>query len=297
MRNPALTPPLSALLLILALPVRGWSQAPPGTDIWVFSLHEEGDEVTVTEGFRATRRPGYDNQPHFLPGGRSLLFTSIDGSGQADILRYHMEDGSLHPFTETTSESEYSATLMPPGNRVSVIRVEEDSTQRLWSFGLAGQDPAVVLPDIAPVGYHTWIDEDELALFVLGDPATLQLARKGPGEGRVKASDIGRSLHAIPNRRAVSFVQWKEDGRGVISELEVDTGEVRALAPVLEGNEFHAWTPGGILLSGQGSALFRWAEGEGWREITDLSALGLGGISRLAVSPEGDRIAVVGVGG
>lgn len=282
----------------LLSPTPSSSQVPSGTDIWVFPLAADGSGVEVDSGIRATHRQGYDNQPHLLPGGRFLLFTAIDDSGQADIFRFDLQTGETEALTRTAPESEYSATLLPTGDGISVIRVEADSTQRLWRFDLDGGNPEVILPDIQPAGYHTWISEDALALFVLGSPSTLQVASAGPGAGKILARNIGRSLHIIPLRGTISFVQWNEEREGTIQELNPSTGEVRRLAPLLEGNEFYAWTPGGVLLAGKDSKLFRWnpEKEEGWQEMADLASSGVSGISRIAVSPEGDRIAVVGVG-
>ncbi len=42
------------------------------------------------------------------------------------------------------------------------------------------------------------------------------------------------------------------------------------------------------------SALYRWAEDSEWEMAADLSGFGVRGISRLAVTAGGDRIAVVG---
>lgn len=293
--------PLGILALVLGAlsPGSATAQAPAGTDIWVFPLAEGGSAVAVASGIRVTEREGYDNQPSFLPGGRFLLFTSIDERGEADIHRFDLLNGTGESLTRTTPESEYSATLMPSGDRISVIRVEADSTQRLWSFDLEGGDPRLLLEEIRPVGYHAWIGGDRLALFVLGSPATLQLASVETGTGEVVAQDIGRSLHRVPSQKAVSFVQWGEDGKGTIMELAPSSGDTRILAPLLEGNEFYAWTPSGILIMGQGSKLYRFLPGRSraWEELADLEPAGVGGISRIAISPEGDRIAVVGVGG
>jgi hypothetical protein len=286
-------------LLGTVLPGTSGAQDPPGTDIWVFRFREEASALELSSGIRATDRPGYDNQPCFLPGRRFLLFTSIDASGQADIHRLDLQRGTAVPLTHTSPESEYSATLTPSGDRISVIRVEADSTQRLWSLDLEGEDPTLILEAIEPVGYHAWIDGGRLALFILGSPATLQVASVETGKARIMARDIGRSLHRIPGRASVSFVQWEDGQGGVITELDPKTGEASILAPILEGNEFHAWTPDGVLLSGRGSRLFMWVPGSSrtWEEIADLASAGVTGISRIAVSPEGDRIAIVGVRG
>ena len=63
----------------------------------------------------------------------------------------------------------------------------------------------------------------------------------------------------------------------------------------MEPGEDYAWTPDGKLLMGQGAKLFVWDPtlGGDWREIADLGSAGIGGITRLAVSPLGDRLALV----
>lgn len=297
-KNPKCLFALTCLLLGPLLPDPVSAQTPPGTDIWVFPLASAGSSVELEGGIRATQRPGYDNQPHFLPGGRFLLYTAIDDAGQADIFRFDLRSQEREAVTRTAPESEYSATYLPSGDGISVIRVEADSTQRLWRFDLDGRNPRVVLPDIQPAGYHAWLDDVSLALFVLGSPSTLQVATAGPGPGKVFARNIGRSLYRIPSRNTISFVQWQEAGRGVIQELDPATGRVETIAPLLQGNEFYSWTPEGVLLAGQGTKLLRWdPEGDGeWVEWADLAEAGVSGISRIAVSPEGDRIAVVGIG-
>jgi len=296
--------PVLAVYLVLGTPPAGpvmetglppAHQAVPSTDIWVFPLESMGAGADPTSGIRATERPGYDNQPHFLPGSTILYYTSIDEAGQADIRSFHLVTGVSARITQTAPESEYSATVMPSGTRFSAIRVEADSAQRLWSFDLSGGTPAVVLEDIRPVGYHAWLDEDRLALFVLGSPATLQIASVSTGTARIAARDIGRSIYRAPEDETVSFVQWSEGGEGWITSYDPATDTTRPLAPLLEGNEYYAWTPDGVLLMGVGSRLYRWLPGRAdeWTEVIDLGPAGIEGISRIAVSPDGAWIAVV----
>jgi len=287
------------LLLLLTLPGELASQAPPGTDIWAFRISGDRPEVNLASAVRVTERPGYDNQPHFPPGEHLILYTAIDSTGQADIWSYELTSGRRWNVTRSSPESEYSATVMPSRGRFSVIRVEADSTQRLWSFESGGTNPEVVLPALQPVGYHAWLDEDWLALFILGSPATLRIASVSTGQGEIVAENIGRSLHYVPAREVVSFVQLEGGGGGWISELDPQTGEVAPIAPVMEENEFHTLTPGGVILAGQGSILFRWVPGESevWEEVADLGSAGIQGISRIAVSPGGQWIAVVGTEG
>lgn len=267
---------------------------PPSTDVWLLDLSREGDEWRVGTPRNLTARPGYDNQPSFTADGGAVLYTSIREDGQADVWRYDLARGASARVT-ATAESEYSPTLMPGGREISAVRVEADSTQRLWAFPTGGGAPRLLLPEVRPVGYHAWADEGTLALFVLGEPATLRIAELGTGRARVVAEGIGRSLHRVPGRRAISFVQKLGDTEWMIEELDLATERTTRLARTLPGSEDYAWTPDGVLLMASGTVLYARdprREG-GWRAVADLGSAGLGTITRLAVSPGGDRLALV----
>lgn len=272
-------------------------QAPPATDIYVADLRVSHRKVSVGAPVNVTARPGYDNQPFFLAGGRAFLYTSVHDS-QADIYRYDPSRSTSVQVT-TTRESEYSPTLLPDGNGFSVVRVEADSTQRLWAFNLDGTGARLVLDSIKPVGYHAWADDHTLLLFVLGTPSTLQLAdaRAPSAPGSVIARDIGRSLQKIPGRAAVSFVQRDSVNGSWLEEVDAATRRVTKLVQVPPGADFFVWTPEGIVLTASGTVLYQWdpqKHGD-WERVADLAADGLTNVTRLAVSPTGDRIALVAV--
>ena len=67
------------------------ANAPPATDIYVADLRTVGRKLTVATPVNVTKRPGYDNQPFFLPSGHAFLYTSIREDGQADIYRYDLD--------------------------------------------------------------------------------------------------------------------------------------------------------------------------------------------------------------
>jgi hypothetical protein len=200
-----------------------------------------------------------------------------------------------------TPECEYSPTVTPDGG-LSVIRVEADGTQRLWRFTADGKDPSLVLTDIKPVGYHAWLDKTMLALFVLGPPATLQVADTTTGKGEIVATNIGQSILRMPNGGA-SFVQQSGTGAErtlTVTQLTVTNGKpvTKALTTAVPGaTQAHlAWTPDGTLLMAHEGALHAWRSGAAaWERIADLNGLGLRNVTRLAVSPKGDRIAIVAV--
>jgi Tol biopolymer transport system component len=292
---------LRAMLLAAALlPVlhqRAAAQAaPPNSDIFLTPLLRDGDSLRLGAAQNITRRPGYDNQPSFLTDATALLYTAIDSSGQADIWRYDLRSRRRTRLTDTP-ESEYSPTVMPGSTRFSVVRVERDSTQRLWSFRLDGSDPQLVLETLAPIGYHAWLDQFRLAVFVLGSPNTLHVVRRDGSEDVLRASHIGRTIQRVPAQNWYSFVQLDSTRTPWIVAQPFEGGPVSRLVRVAEDNEFYSWAPDGTLLSASKGEITRWngvsGEGSAWLPVPSAAPLAVKNISRLAVSPDGRWLAFV----
>jgi len=266
--------------------------SPPSTDI--FLVHLKNGKIDSTDVRNITQRKGYDNQPHFLPDSRKLFYTSIGEDGQADIYLYDVAKAAASKIT-ATAESEYSPTLTPDGQFFSTIRVEKDNTQRLWKFPLNGGDPILILEQIKPIGYHAWIDSNTVALFLLGEPPTLHIADIASGKSSLIASNIGRSLHKIPRKTQISFVQKLTEQKGTIKEYDPKTKQTRDLMPLFPETEDYTWSVAGSIYTPNGSKIYSWHSGKDkdWKEEIDLAAAGLKKISRMAVSPDGNWIALV----
>jgi hypothetical protein len=279
--------------LLAAIPAAAMAQS-PGTDVFLASLARRGDTLVVGSAENVTRRAGYDNQPSFLTDASGLLYTVIGADAQADIWRYDIATRRTTRVT-ATPESEYSAAPMAGGRRFSVVRVERDSTQRLWSFALDGSDPQLLLPSLQPVGYHAWLGTNRLAAFVLGTPSTLHVVGRDGSGDEVRARDIGRALQRLPGQTWYSFTRKDSTGRLWITAQPFEGGPLAPLVEAAEGNEYHAWTPDGSLLSAEQDAIVRWNghtgdDGE-WLAIATIP--GVRNISRLAVSPDGRWLAFV----
>jgi hypothetical protein len=107
--------------------------------------------------------------------------------------------------------------------------------------------------------------------------------------------NIARSLHKIPHRDAISFVHKVSENDWWIKKLELEGRKITPLVQTLEGSEDYAWTPDRSILMAQGSKLFKWQpdKDQNWIEVADFKKAGLRGITRIAVSPTGDKIALV----
>ena len=266
------------------------------TDIFLAPIKRLGDSLVVGAATNITHRPGYDNQPSFLPNSRGILYTVVGPEAQADIWRYDIAE---HRTTRVTStrESEYSAAVMPGGLRMSVIRVEADSAQRLWSFAMDGSDPQILLSALKPVGYHAWLGPSKLATYVLGAPSTLHVLESDGSRDEIRARDIGRALQRVPGKDAFSYTQ-RDSARALWIMLQPTTGNAETmLIKAASDNEYHAWTPDAILLTATAGMLVRWNRAldatRAWVPVADLSKSGVKNVSRLAVSPDGKWLAFV----
>ncbi|MDB4908323.1 MAG: hypothetical protein JWO05_3107 [Gemmatimonadetes bacterium] len=268
--------------------------AQANTDVYLLRLPATRGEPLAAP-MNLTSRVGYDNQPAFTADGKSLLFTSTREDAQADIWRVDLATKATTRVTTTAPVSEYSATLTPDGKGFSMIRVEKDSTQRLWRTGFDGTGDALVFERIKPVGYHAWVDDHTLALFVLGNPASLQVADTKTGEGRVVAHNIGRSLLRVPgSRRRISYVQLDSARGAWLTSLDLDATNAApvTLVAMAPGADYVTWTSADHALSLSGNTLLEWSTGDAqWRPVGTIA--GVQKASRLTVSPDGKWLAFV----
>jgi hypothetical protein len=265
----------------------------PSSDVFLVPLAGSGATLVAGAPRNITSREGYDNQPAFSRDGRSVFYTATLEDAQADIYRYDIAGGTRARVTRTAPESEYSAFPTRNGTGLYVIRVEADSTQRIWEVPLDGGAGRVVFPDTKPVGYFAQPTDSTWVMFVLGTPVTMHMGYNGRGRTEVVGRSIGRSLHRIPGTSVASVVQ-KGSTPWQLMEFNPTTKTFTPLVTLPAGSEDVAWTDGSTVLIGSGSKLLRWTRGSsGWTELADYSGAGLRNITRLAVSPDATMLALV----
>lgn len=282
---------VTTLVLTAVLGSSASAQQRPPSDIFLAPFSLKDGVPVVGKPVNVSMHPGYNNQPSFTPDSRAMLFTSDRDGGQTDIYRLDVASHAIKRLT-TTPESEYSATVMPGGKRISVIRVEADQTQRLWSFALDGGDPKIVIDDLKPVGYHAWVTSDDIASFVLGSPNALVHTNVKTQKSDTLGRDIGRSLLSLPQKGGFSFVQ-RVDSSFVVKTMDWPGKKTHDLVAMPKGAQDLVWANKDVLIAGAGAQLLYWKTGA--KDWSPVSITGVADITRLAVSPDGKWIAIVAI--
>src|SRR5689334_10550675 len=205
------------ILLLLVLPETIFAQQPPGTEIYLLDLSIKKSKVMISNPENITNHVGYDNQPFFHPDNSVLYYTSANEEGKTDLIEYNYKTKLSHNLI-STPEREYSPTVTPDKKFVSCIIQRDDGVQDLGKYPIEGGE-AIVLVNNLKVGYHAWIDEESLLLFVLGDTLTLHRYNLTSKKDEIIAKRVGRSLHKIPLSSDMSFVHKVSDTEWFIKKI------------------------------------------------------------------------------
>lgn len=286
-----------SLLLLINLSVQGQL---PHTNLFAFAMKRENDSFSFSQPrfLTAFNSRGYNNQPFFW--NNNELFVTIGSQNdttQTDIYSLNLLTETLSKVTET-AESEYSGTLTPDREYISCIRVDagRKQVQRLWKYPVDRSDEGkAVLTYINDVGYHCWVDDTTVALFIVAAPDNYLLLAHTTDESTIKLnSSIGRCMQLKPDGR-ISFVHKINEKTWFIKELNPKTLSSDVVKETLPGSEDFALLPDGTLLMGQGSKLYKYRAGvdQQWVEVADFKFYNIYNIKRIAISRENDKIVLV----
>jgi hypothetical protein len=180
---------------------------------------------------------------------------------------------------------------MPDGENISVVMVERDSAQRLWKFPLKGGVPACIMNKVDSIGYHCWINKDSVALFVLTKPAfTLQIADIRSQETYTVADSIGRCM------RMKGGALWYTTKAGNLSNVYeyYCRAKKNYIKGGIEGEDYCFVGKYEIWFCSKSSIFSGYVNSKlGPLEIADLGSFGIHNITRISISNDQTKVAVV----
>ncbi|RTL59180.1 MAG: hypothetical protein EKK37_12835 [Sphingobacteriales bacterium] len=269
--------------------------AQPGSEIYLAKLMVTKNQITIAAPKNISNHKGYDSQPFFHPLQPLLYYASFNDSGRSDIKAYNYQTNITKNFT-TTAEREYSPTVTPDGKFISCIIQRDNGAQDLGKYPINGGEPEILI-NYMLVGYHVWIDNKSLLLFVLDDTThnSLHYFNEITKEDVVIAQNPGRSLHKIPGENAVSFVEKVNDEEWLIKKFDVKTRAISSITKTLPKREDLCWLNTGTILMSDGEKLFSFdpKKDKEWMPVKVQSSMPLKGVTRIAVNKINTKIALV----
>lgn len=271
----------------------------PECDIFLFELSESENELKVSGGINITNRPGYDNQPWFTPEGKSILFSANRDPHRTDIYEYFVASGETKQVTDSPDQ-EYSPQVSPDNQTLSFVTDGETANQSVWTKD-RGQSKIHWLlgnqSEREPVGYYSWNHKTGYILYWSRYGFSIRLVHQDRELSHYVTGDaIPTTPHIIPGSDCFSFMHQQGNGEVWIKELNPETLAVRPLTAVLGNNRNYGWTPLGKILMCKDTQLHRWSQDtRKWEFVVDLASMGVKDVTRVAISPNGKHLAVVGL--
>ncbi|WP_421785890.1 TolB family protein [Hyphobacterium sp.] len=269
----------------------------PANDIAVAELTWIDGQPVLGTPEVVTARSNYDNQPAFDSSG-GFYFTTETSGANTDI-HYRSANGDIRVITRTPDESEYSPRPSPDGRSVTYIHQPPGQVGgQAWRQRLEGGSTAPI-HDYGPAGYYALSgDQSQLLLFALTDPFTLLWVDIENGRRAEITTGIGRALYTSPDGNSAYFTLPQSDGSWTVNRFGFAGQTVSELFALPGETQDYAvfTTPEGELgwfTAADGQLLFRTSDNAEWTAVADLSPLGSGAVTRLAVSPSADRMAFV----
>ena len=259
----------------------------PQANLYIFEYHITEDGLELQKGKYLTdfNPKGYNNQPHFINDNELLISSNYFDEAQTDIIRLNMKKNKLTRVT-ATDQGEYSPTVTPNRRELSVIRevLGGDVNQILWRYPLS-QDNAGkrALANETTVGYHAWLSGTHLAAFLVGDPHQLYFFDLMEDRRSLIANNPGRGL--ISTNGILYYVQKSSDANWYIKSYDPENQESKLICETVRGSEDFDILNDGSFIMAKGSKLYSLHPDQvrTWKEVADLSELGISNLNRLKV--------------
>jgi len=266
------------------------------SEIFLLDIKFKQDKIEISNVKKISNNKGYNNQPIFVSNNK-VLFTS-ERNFQNDIVEYNSIDNSLKYLTNTQT-SEYSP-IRYKKNKVSAVSLDKKGEQYLRIYNIKNNTYNIPFTDKI-VGYYNYskqiknliissvLENNELVLY------TSNLKTK---EHTYVDNNTGRSIHNIPKykfgQEKISYIS-KKDSIWNINYVDLNNYKTKTITTTLNNNEDICWFKDGSILTSHKNNLYIFNSklSNDWILLCSLEEYGITNISRIAINPDNDKLALV----
>lgn len=266
------------------------------SEIFLLDIKFKQDKIEISNVKKISNNKGYNNQPIFVSNDK-ILFTS-ERNLQNDIVQYDSSENSLKYLTNTLT-SEYSP-IRYKKNKVTAVSLDEKGEQYLRIYNIKDNTFKIPFTDKI-VGYYNYskkirnliissvLENNQLVLY------TSNLKTK---EHTYIDNNTGRSIHNIPKNKfgeeKISYIS-KKDSIWNINYVDLSSYNTKTITTTLNNNEDICWFKDGSILTSHKNNLYIFNSklSNDWILLCSLEEYGITNISRIAINPDNDKLALV----
>jgi Tol biopolymer transport system component len=284
---------MKKLLFLFILATSPFTFAQENTEVYVFDIAPAYEGLQLLNARNISNNEGYDNQPSFI-SNEKLVFAG-NNNGQTDISEYNLTSKLQKWVNQKTEGGEYSPQKFPSNEDLAAVRLDKDGLQRLYRYSPATGKSVEIIKDLQVAYFAFYNDKKMLATVLDGDKMDLVLIDVASKTADTLFYNAGRSLQKIPKTNTMSYTLVNDEGNLDLYLLDMDSLENFFVTQLPIGIQDYVWINDTQILVGSGSSLFMYdtlGEPE-WNKVASLSDYGLKNISRMAISPDGRKLAIV----
>ncbi|WGF92325.1 hypothetical protein [Aequorivita marisscotiae] len=285
---------MKKLLLLLFIFVTQFAFTQTNTEIYVFDIAPAYEGLELRNARNISNNEGYDNQPSFI-SNETLVFAG-NNDGQTDISEYNLTSKLQKWVNNKTEGGEYSPQKFPTSEDFAAVRLDEDGLQRLYRYNAKTGASSEIIEDLQ-IAYFAFYDDQKIVATVLnGDNLDLVLINLKSKTADTLFQKAGRSLQKVPKTESMSYTLVNEEGNLDLYLLDMNSSENYFVTQLPIGIQDYVWLNDTQILIGSGNKLYMYDTlgNSEWARVASLEEYGLKNISRMAISPNGKILAVVG---
>lgn len=263
------------------------------TEVYVFDIAPAYEGLELLNARNISNNEGYDNQPSFI-SNETLVFAG-NNDGQTDISEYNLTSKLQRWVNQKTEGGEYSPQKFPSNDDVAAVRLDKDGLQRLYRYSSKTGTSSEIIKDLQVAYFAFYNDNKMLATVLDGDKMDLVLINLVSKTADTLFYNAGRSLQKVPKTNSISYSLVNEEGNLDLYLLDMNSYESFFICELPIGIQDCVWFNDTQILVGSGNKLYLYdtlGEAE-WTRVASLEEYGIKNITRMAISPNEKKLALV----
>ena len=284
---------MKKFLFVIVLLVAQHLFAQNNTDVFVVDIAPAYEGLQLLNLQKVSNNDGYNNQP-FFPSNETLLFAG-NNEGQTDIAEYNLNTKSKKWFNTKTEGGEYSPQKLPTSADIAAVRLDKDGLQRLYKYDSQTGKSTELIKDLQIAYFAFYNDQKILSTVLDGDKMDLVMIDLPLKKADTLFYNVGRSLQKVPKINSMSYSLLNEEGNLDLYLLDMNSYESFFVTEMPIGIQDYVWLNDTQILIGSGNKLYMYdtlGDSE-WTRVASLEEYGLKNITRMAISPNGKKLAIV----